>query len=440
MSLKENPLISKMAVTSVQTNLNFPLLSEGSLVDEEKFISSYAPNKNEVSFIRTCLNGLNAIAGVGILSVPYALASGGWLSLALLFSIAAVAFYTGVLMKRCMEKHSNIRTFPDMGELAFGKTGKIIASASMYTELYLLAIGFLILEGDNLSKLFPIEEFQVGGISIGAKQLFVILVALIILPTICLDNLSLISYVSASGVFASAIIILSISWIAVFDGDVVHQKGDLVNWNGIPTAVSLYSFCYSAHPVFPILYTSMKNKRQFSYVLIVCFMLATSVFASIAIVGYLMFGSKVESQVTLNLPLDKLSSRIAIYTTLLSPISKFALVAMPITNALKDLLPRKYKYNRMTNISLSIVLLSSIVIVTLTLPFFGTLMALVGAFLTVTASFLLPCLCYLKISGSYRKCEFETMMIVVIIFVAIVMGISGTYTSVVELIQKSSNK
>ncbi|AES92737.2 transmembrane amino acid transporter family protein [Medicago truncatula] len=94
----------------------------------------------------------------------------------------------------------------------------------MYTELYLVSIGFLILEGDNLSNLFPIEEFQVFGLSIGAKKFFVILVAVIILPTIWLDNLSFLSYVSASGVFASGVIILSISWTATFDGIGIHQK------------------------------------------------------------------------------------------------------------------------------------------------------------------------------------------------------------------------
>ncbi|WJX80682.1 hypothetical protein P8452_63648 [Trifolium repens] len=412
--------------------LSVPLLSEWKLgysIDEEKVIVSHPSDKNALSFFRTCLNGLNAISGVGILSVPYALASGGWLSLALLFFIAAVAFYSGILMKRCMEKNSNIRTYPDIGELAFGKTGRLIVSISMYTELYLVSIGFLILEGDNLSNLFPIEEFQVVGLSIGAKQFFVILVALIILPTIWLDNLSLLSYVSASGVFASIIIILSISWTGAFDG------GDIVNWNGIPTAVSLYAFCYCAHPVFPTLYNSMRNKHQFSNVLIVCFILTTIGYASMAIIGYLMFGSKVESQITLNLPLNKISSRIAIYTTLVNPITKFALMATPITNALKDLLPSTYKNNKMTNIIVSTVLVISTVIVALSVPFFGSLMSLVGAFLSVTASILLPCLCYLRISGTYRKFGFETFAIVVIILVAIVMGISGTYTSVVEIVQ-----
>jgi len=35
-------------------------------------------------------------------------------------------------------------------------------------------------------------------------------------------------------------------------------------------------------------------------------------YASMAIEAYLMFGDEVESQVTLNLPLDKVSSKLAI--------------------------------------------------------------------------------------------------------------------------------
>ncbi|KAL3576618.1 hypothetical protein D5086_021901 [Populus alba] len=82
----------------------------------------------------------------------------------------------------------------------------------------------------------------------------------------------------------------------------------LVNWHGIPTALSLYAFCYCAHPVFPTLYTSMKNKRQFSNVMILCFILCSFSYASMAVMGYLMFGPSVRSQITLNLPTEKLSS------------------------------------------------------------------------------------------------------------------------------------
>ncbi|XP_014496865.1 amino acid transporter AVT1I-like [Vigna radiata var. radiata] len=385
-----------------------------------------------VSFLSTCLNGLNVLSSVGILSVPYALAIGGWLSLILLFLIATATFYTGLLIKRCMDNNSNIRTYPDIGEFAFGKTGRLIVSIIMYTELYLVPIGFLILEGDNLSNMFPIGKVHIAGLGIGGKQLFVIIVALIILPTVWLDNLSLLSYVSTTGVFASLLIILSITWTGTFDGVGFHHKGTLVHWNGLPTTVSLYVFCYGAHTVFPMLYNSMRNKHHFSKVLLVCFLVATVGYASMAIVGYLMFGEEVKSEVTLNLPLNKVSSKVAIYTALMNPISKFALMLTPITNALKDLLPTTYK-NRVTSILLSTVLVLSITIIALAVPFFGSLISLVGAFLNVTASILLPCLCYLKISDTYKKFRCETVVIVIMIMIAIVMAISGTYISLMEI-------
>jgi vesicular inhibitory amino acid transporter len=43
------------------------------------------------------------------------------------------------------------------------------------------------------------------------------------------------------------------------------------------------------------------------------------------------------------------------------------------------------------------------VMVALSVPFFGDLMSLVGAFLSMTASTVLPCLCYMKISRTYRR-------------------------------------
>ncbi|XP_057436000.1 amino acid transporter AVT1I-like isoform X2 [Lotus japonicus] len=374
---------------------------------------------------------------IGILSVPLALASGGWLSLFLLFVVAAVTFYTGLLIKNCMDKNSNIRTYADIGELAFGKIGRLIVTISMYAELFLVATGFLILEGDNLSNLFPIGKLQVAGLEIGQKHFFIVMVALVILPIVWMNNLSLLSYISASGVFATAIIILSILWTATFDGVGFHQKGTLVHWNGIPTAVSLYTFCFCAHPLFPTIYNSMGNKHQFSNVLLVCFIIATVGYASMAMIGYTMFGGGVESQVTLNLPLDKISSRIAIYTTLVNPISKYVLMTTPITNALKDLLPRGYN-SKVTDIIVSAILVMSTVIVALAVPFFGYLMSLVGALLSVTASILLPCLCYLKISCNYNKFRFETITIVVILLSGIAIGMSGTYMSLNKIVHHMS--
>ncbi|XP_047317797.1 amino acid transporter AVT1J-like [Impatiens glandulifera] len=395
--------------------------SNDSQTDEEE--------EGNTSFFKTCFNGLNALSGVGILSVPYALASGGWLTLGLLFIVASSTFYTALLIKRCMDIDPSIRTYPDIGELAFGKKGRWVVSIFMNIELYLVATGFLILEGDNLHKLLP---------NVGSSQMFIIAVSVIILPTVWL-NMSIMSYISAGGVIASAVILFSVIWVGAFDGIGFRNNGVLLNWNGISTSLSLYAFCYCAHPVFPTLYSSMRDKNQFSKVLLVCFSLCTICYASMAVFGYLMFGSGVESQITLNLPTDKISSMVAIYTTLVNPISKYALMVTPIMNAMERRVQDLYG-KKVSRVMIRSGLVISTVGVALLVPSFGDLMTLVGAFLSSSASIVLPCLCYLKISGGYGRRRirtgvgFETVIIVGIVIMGICIAFVGSYVAIQQLL------
>ena len=52
--------------------------------------------------------------------------------------------------------------------------------------------------------------------------------------------------------------------------------------------------------------------------------------------SYLMFGDSVLSQLTLNLIAVRLISKVAIYTPLLNPLSKYALVVTPIAAAIEE--------------------------------------------------------------------------------------------------------
>lgn len=152
-----------------------------------------------------------------------------------------------------------------------------------------------------------------------------------------------------------------------------------------------------------------------------------------AVFGYLMFGENVQSQITLNLPTEKLSSKVAIYTTLVNPIAKYALMVTPIVNATKSWFPCQYN-KRVSGLLISTFLVFSTAIVALVLPFFAYLMSLVGAFLSVTASIILPCLCYLKISGTYRRFGCEMVVLWGVILMGFVVGIVGTYTSLIQII------
>ncbi|PIN17165.1 Amino acid transporter [Handroanthus impetiginosus] len=385
--------------------------------------SPQSQNKG-TTFIRTCFNG------IGILSIPYALFEGGWISLIALFVIALICFYTGILLKKCMDSNPHIKSYPDIGAQAFGKKGKTTISIFLYLEHFLLAVEFLILEGDNLHKLFPNFHLHISKKKIGGKQVFILLTALVMLPTTWLRSLSLLAYVSASGILASLILVGSVFWIGAFEGVGFSEKGVVWRYNGLPMAISLYTFCYCGHAVFPTLCASMRDKSQFPKVLLVCFIWSTISYGSMAVLGYLMYGEDLMSQK----PSNEISSKIAIYTTIINPITKYAIIICPIAMALEETL--LVQNNKLVSLIIRTTLVINTVIVALLVPFFGYMMAFIGAFLSISGSILFPCLCYLKINKKLRNFGLELIFILVIILVlGFFAAAVGTFISVKDIVE-----
>ncbi|CAL1390205.1 unnamed protein product [Linum trigynum] len=387
------------------------------------------------TFIRTCFNAINSISGVGILSMPFALSQGGWLSLALLFLVSILSLYTGLLVQRCMEGDLLVKTYPDIGERAFGAKGRVTVSIYLYLTLYLLAVEFLILEGDNLNKLFPNKVFRlVGGLILQGKQAFVLLTALVILPTTWLRSLGVLAYVSIGGVVASVALAGCVSWVGAVDGvGFGESTGRLLRLETLPNAVSLFTFGFSAHSVFPTLCNSMRDRTQFSKVLLIGFLVTSLTYGWTAIVGCLMYGDHTKSPITLNLPVGRISSKIAIYTTLVNPVTRYAIVITPIANAIEERYIFSTNYSQLLSILMRTLILVSTVVVALTVPFFGYIMAFMGSTLSVMGTMLLPCLCYIRIKESGRRLGLEFMVIVGILIFGVVVGVVGTCTSVRQI-------
>uniref|UniRef100_I1PJC4 Amino acid transporter transmembrane domain-containing protein n=1 Tax=Oryza glaberrima TaxID=4538 RepID=I1PJC4_ORYGL len=138
----------------------------------------------------------------------------------------------------------------------------------------------------------------------------------------CLGS-HLVHSVIAGGVIASIVIVACLFWVGLVDHIEAKDEGTALNLPGIPIAVGLYGYCYSGHGVFPNIYSSMKKRSQFPAVIFTCIALSTVLFAGAAIMGYIMFGESTESQFTLNLPSNLVASKIAVWTTVTNPITKY---------------------------------------------------------------------------------------------------------------------
>lgn len=74
--------------------------------------------------------GINILCGAGVLTLPYAVKEGGWLGLFVLFCFGIITCYTGILLKRCLESSHGLYSYLDIGQAAFGISGRVFVSVS----------------------------------------------------------------------------------------------------------------------------------------------------------------------------------------------------------------------------------------------------------------------------------------------------------------------
>ncbi|GJM94002.1 hypothetical protein PR202_ga10611 [Eleusine coracana subsp. coracana] len=317
--------------------------------------------------------------------MPYAVSQGGWLSLALFVLVgASVCYYTGTLIiERCMRaypfRHRQLPGYrPVRVRFLWPQSHRLLhvrGAVPRRNQLSRLRGRY------NLDKLFPGASFELlMGYRMQGKQLFIAIAAAVVLPTTW-PTCQL-----AIGLVTSGVLTASLVWAGVAET------------TGLPTSLGLYFVCFTGHADLPNNLLLHENNKHFSKVLLISSVLCSLNYGLTAVLGYMIYGDDVQSQVTLNLPSGKLYSQVAIVMTLINPLAKYAVVAA-------------------------------------TAPFFGYLMSFIGSFLSVMATVIFPCLCFLKIYKAEGIRRTEVVAITGIMMIGVFVTVTGTYTSLQQIIR-----
>ncbi|KAG5929387.1 hypothetical protein E4U42_006127 [Claviceps africana] len=367
---------------------------------------------------QSVFNSINALIGVGLLSLPLAFKLSGWIiGLLILTLTAAVTAHTGNLLAKCMEYDPSIVTYSDLAYVAFGTRARIIVSALFSLELIAACVALVILFSDSLSSLL-------AGLASGTFWKCVCAALVLVLNTLPLRFLS---YTSVLGIFSTFCVVC----IVIIDGLVKKEapgslwepaKTHLLpsNWLAVPLAYGLLASPWGAHSIFP------------SYALDTC----------LAVIGILMFGDGIKDAITSNIlrmsgyP-ESLSVIMCIFITVI-PLTKIPLNARPLITTI-DVVCGVYKEHahpsalaaQPSTLVLGVRALIRVVVVLVLLgisilfPAFDSVCAFLGAALCSLISIILPISFYLKLyHKDITKRERAISWLLLVVFS--ILGLIGT--------------
>ncbi|XP_059632839.1 amino acid transporter AVT1H-like [Cornus florida] len=409
----------------------------------EDMNTSTAVNEVDVeansSFAHAVINMVGMLIGLGQLSTPYALENGGWASAFLLVGLGVICAYGSHLLGKCLDMNPKSRNYSDIGHNAFGTKGRVIATTFIYLEIFMALVSYTISLHDNLTTVFMGTHFNLSWTNLSTSQLLTVMAVLVALPSLWLRDLSSISFLSTGGIFMSLLIFATVACTAIFGGVKPNQPIPVLHLENIPAISGLYIFSFAGHIVFPNLYKAMKDPSKFTKVSIVSFSLVTFLYTSLAFMGAKMFGPQVSAQFTLSMPRNQIITKIALWATVLTPMTKYALEFAPFAMQLdKGLSDHSIKMKSRTRVIIrgcvGSILLLVILTLALSVPYFEHVLSLTGSLVSVGICMIFPCTFYMKIFWRQLSRP-ELILNLLLVTLGFLLAVSGTISSSKSLIR-----
>ena len=289
--------------TGADTN-QFPVISStnqhGNIHEVE------TEGRPKLTVLDTVWNITNAIQGMFVLSLPWAVDHGGFFGLFLIVLTAVACAYTGGILIDCLYeetefgKRKKYTSYQELAKVTLGPMiGPFIVNLSQMLELFMICTLYVVVSGELFYSLY--EGFT--------PRFYSTMVGVILLPCAMLPNLksvSKFSCVCSIGQFLVYIVIIH-HCIKTMDTETSWSEGIskmkfYVEWEEFSVGIGAIVFSYTSQFYLPSLESDMQNKAAFKPMLYWSHWLAAICKAIFALVAYLRYQDQTAEIVSANLP------------------------------------------------------------------------------------------------------------------------------------------
>lgn len=422
--------------------------------DHSKNVSSTAstasPTRDESSvLINSEKKGLNLysaavfvageMAGSGVLALPKAIVDTGFIGIFVLIYLCACAAYGGfrlgscwtILEERFPEHRMQTRNpYATIAYRAAGPRMRQIVSCCIRFTLFGASVVYLLLASQIFHELFR-------SLAPGTTSCFWFMVIAIFLTIPMWAG----SPKEFCAVGVGAILTTAIACAFYFTQMVMDFMNstepalhDKHNFSDFFLSFGTLVFAFGGASTFPTIQNDMENKKQFSWSILIAFLVILALYLPITLGGYFVYGEDVTPNVAMTMtktPLVFVANVLMAIHLLLA----FLIVINPVCQELEEnyQLPRHFNWKRVVLRSLLVVFM---IIIGESIPQFGKILSLVGGSSITLLTFVFPTYFYMKLSDQEnphwpeRKIPIhERIFLWELIIIGLVGGVASTFSA-----------
>ncbi|KAK7921132.1 transmembrane amino acid transporter [Apiospora marii] len=388
------------------------------------------------------MNMANSIIGAGIIGQPYAFKQAGLLAgVTLLVGLTVIVDWT-IRMIVINSKLSGRDSFQGTVEHCFGKAGLIAISVAQWAFAFGGMVAFGVVVGDSiphvLEGIWPgLRDMPVFGLLADRRAVIAFFIMSVSFPLTLYRDIAKLAKASTFALISMGVICVTVVVQGALapDADRGEFTPQLLTINtGIFQAIGVISFAFVCHHNSLLIYGSLRTPTLDRFARVTHYSTGISMVACLAMAlsGFLVFADKTQGNVLNNFARDNTMVNVARLCFGLNMLTTLPLEAFVCREVMLNYFYPGEPFNMKLHLLFSTGLVVSATAISLMTCDLGVVFELVGATSACALAYILPPLCYIKLSSKSWKTylawaivAFGCVVMVISIIQAVVQIVTG---------------